>query len=80
VILPSADLHDVWSTHQPVGIECRRCQHRGLVEQTRIGAGQGNTRCVDTLRFRCTQCHRTAVTVHLFHDRRSARRFMQEIR
>ena len=80
VISPSADLHDVWKSHQPLGVACNHCQHRALVARERIDARQGNSRCVDTLKFRCTKCKRHNVELHLFLDHRSARRFMAEYR
>ena len=80
VISPSADLHDVWKSHQPLGVACRHCQHRALVARECIGARQGNLRCVDTLRLRCTKCKRHIVELHLFPDHKSARRFMAEYR
>jgi hypothetical protein len=67
-------------TNLPVGVACRHCQHRALVARERIGACEGNLRCVDTLRFRCTHCNQRTVDVHLFLDRKSARRFMAEYR
>ena len=80
VIPPSADLHDLWKTHQPLGVECQWCQHRGLVPPYRLGARAGSLRCVDTIPFRCTKCKRSAAKVHLFPDRRSVRRFMAAYR
>ena len=38
MISPSADLHDVWKSNQPLGVACRHCQHRALVARERIGA------------------------------------------
>jgi hypothetical protein len=77
----SADLHDVWKTHLPLGVSCNRCLHRALVDRERIGAREGNLRCIDTLRFRCTKCkRRTSFTAHLFNERRDAKRFMAEYR
>ena len=80
MISPSADLHDVWKTSLALGVACKTCPHRGLVRQDRIGARQGNLRCVDTLKFRCTRCRRRDAEVHLIADRRSAKRFMAEYR
>ena len=33
----SADLHDVWESHLPLGISCNHCLHRALIPRERIG-------------------------------------------
>lgn len=80
LISPSADLHDVWSSGQPLGVECKHCQHRALISKDCIGARNGSLQCVDTLRFRCTKCGQYKAQVHTFLDRRSAKRFKAEYR
>jgi len=79
-VSPTADLHDVWKTHLPLSVACQHCLHRALVDQDCIGAREGNLRCVDTLRFRCTKCKRGVAEIHLFPDRRGAKRFMADYR
>jgi DNA-directed RNA polymerase subunit RPC12/RpoP len=76
----SADLHDVWNTHLPLGLSCNHCLHRALIPRERVGAREGNLRCVDTLRFKCTKCGRRTFTAHLFSERRHIKRFMAEYR
>jgi hypothetical protein len=76
----SADLHDVWNTRLPLGLSCNHCLHRGLIPPERVGAHEGDVRCVDTLRFRCTKCGRRTFTAHLFRERRHVKRFMAEYR
>lgn len=76
----NADLHDVWRTHRPLGVSCNHCLHRALIEPRRIGAREGNLKCVDTLPFRCTRCGCRDFTVHLFDEQRRVRRFMAEYR
>jgi hypothetical protein len=41
-----ADLHDVWKTHLPLGLSCSHCLHRALIPRERVGAREGNLRCV----------------------------------
>lgn len=76
----SADLHDVWETRRPLGVACRHCLHRALIEPARVGAAEGNLRCVDSLPFRCSRCGRRDVAVQLFRERRELRRFMAQYR
>lgn len=77
---PSADLHDVWESRLPLGLACNHCLHRALLEPARVGAREGDLRCVDTLPFRCSKCGRRGFTAHLFRERRQLRRFMAEYR
>jgi hypothetical protein len=77
---PSADLHVVWNTHLPLGLSCNHCLHRALIPRERIGAHEGNLRCVDTLPFLCTKCGQRTFTAHLFSERRLVKRFMAEYR
>ena len=77
---PSADLHDVWNSHLPLGISCNHCLHRALIEHERIGAREGNLRCVDSLPFICSHCGRREFTPHIFRERRHVKRFMAEYR
>ncbi|SEP41575.1 hypothetical protein SAMN02990966_05937 [Rhodospirillales bacterium URHD0017] len=76
----SADLHEVWNSHLPLGLSCNHCLHRGLIEPERIGAREGDLRCVDTLRFVCSKCGRREFTPHVFRERRHVKRFMAEYR
>jgi len=67
----SADLHDVWNTHLPLGISCNHCLHRALIPRERVGAREG---------FRCTKCGRRTFTTHLFKEQRHVKRFLAEYR
>ncbi|CAN5908001.1 hypothetical protein BH11PSE3_BH11PSE3_17060 [soil metagenome] len=76
----SADLHEVWASHRPLGVFCNHCLHRGLVEGETIGASEGNLQCIDTLPLRCSRCGRRDFTPHLFRQERDLKRFMAEYR
>ena len=76
----SADLHDVWNSHLPLGVSCNHCLHRGLIEPVRIGAREGGLQCLDALPFRCTKCGHRDFTPHVFRESLHVRRFMGEYR
>jgi DNA-directed RNA polymerase subunit RPC12/RpoP len=76
----SADLHDVWNSHLPLGVSCNHCLHRALIEHDRIGARKGNVQCLDALPLLCTKCGHREFTPHVFRERRQIRRFMAEYR
>ncbi len=78
--MSNADLHDVWKSGLPLGVSCNHCLHRALIPLERIGAHEGDLRCVDSLRFQCSRCRRRSHTAHLFRMRTETRRFMAEYR
>ncbi len=49
-------------------------------EHDRIGAREGNLRCVDTLPFICSHCGRREFHAAYFRERRHVKRFMAEYR
>lgn len=76
----SADLHDLWKSRKPLGLSCNHCLHRALIPRERIGASEGNLRCVEALPFVCSKCGQRDFTPHLFEGTRDVRRFMADYR
>ena len=63
------NLHSVYVTLQPLGVECMQCQHRAALAHDKIGAYSGNMKELRQLSFKCTACGSVANMLYMFHNR-----------
>ena len=69
--------------HAPLqlGVLCRHCKHRALIEQDTIDAHPGNARSLFDLRFRCKSCNQRGTgqdqfNLYLFHQQTETTDFL----
>jgi len=74
---PSETLRSVLRGALPLGVACRLCLHRGLVDPKKLAERLGSNTPLAQLRFRCSKCRRRDVEVETFRSRSSVRRFMR---
>ena len=74
---PTETLHSALHSGFPLGVTCRLCFHRALVDPRELAARFGNHMPIAKLRFRCGKCRRRSVDVEKFWSRGSVKRFMR---
>jgi hypothetical protein len=52
----SANLHTLATRGHPLGVVCKACGHRALIQLDRLSAHQGNMQEVRSLRLKCAAC------------------------
>lgn len=65
----------------PLGVFCRNCKHRALIEQDTLHVSETNLRSLFDLRFRCKSCERRGTgqdqfDLFLFHYQTEATDFI----
>jgi DNA-directed RNA polymerase subunit RPC12/RpoP len=70
-------LHGILHSGFPLGVTCRLCFHRALVEPRELSARFGSRMPIAKLKFRCSKCRRRSVDVEKFWSRSSVKRFMR---
>ena len=53
------NLHGLAMSGFPLGVACRTCGHRALINAAKVGARDGNMTEIRELRLRCTECDGT---------------------
>ena len=53
------NLHGLALSGFPLGVACRTCGHRALLEPAKVGARDGNMTEIRLLKLRCTECDST---------------------
>ena len=70
-------LHTMVHSDFPLGVACRLCLHRALVDPRALAARFGSRTPVSALKFRCSKCRRRSVDLEKFWSRSAVRRFMR---
>lgn len=74
---PNDPLRTTLHSGFPLGVTCRLCFHRALVDPRELAARFGTGIPIGKLRFRCSKCRRRSVEVEKFWSRSSLKRFMR---
>jgi DNA-directed RNA polymerase subunit RPC12/RpoP len=72
-------LHDLASSSQPVGVECRHCIRRALLSRDDLRAVQGDRRTLAEGGLRCSQCGSRDFSTERIQSRSAAHSFMRNI-
>jgi hypothetical protein len=76
-IAPTETLRSSLHGGLPLGVTCRLCFHRALVDPRELAARFGNHMPIANLKFRCSKCRRRSVDVEKFWSRSSVKRFLR---
>ena len=72
-------LHDLASSTQPVGIQCRHCIRRALLSRDDLRAVQGDRRTLAEAGLRCSHCGSGEFSTSRFQSRSAAHSFMRNV-
>jgi DNA-directed RNA polymerase subunit RPC12/RpoP len=61
----------------PLGVTCRHCLHRVLVDCRALAKKLAQPRLLSSLKFRCERCGGRAVDLDLFWSPASVKRFLR---
>ncbi len=71
------NLHTVWMSGHPLGVECE-CGRRALLSHDKIDAHSGNMKELRQLKFKCLACGSRKVTFRIFQTEAAAQAFEAE--
>lgn len=74
---PNTNLRMLRDSGRPLGVLCDGCNHRALIEYSRLIAKHGLMRKISDLRFRCSKCRSQRVHTEVFWRASAIKRFMR---